>query len=563
MNALTRPRLRVSALRLAVLPAWLMSSVLFAQQPAPKPEKATSEARHAVVPDKELLITSREVMESAEAKYPGPLSFGYVMEQLAGKERASEFTNEWLRLWLRDQEINRDIAPARPRMEEILDAWRKKDQKAGDDPFTWTPNQANAPFKLIAVINRMDLVAPGVVERLRAAREASAQQLAFLGGHTLAMAAPLRNKLFLEFGEVFRRNSPELPEGFRAATDPPSAGRTPAAAGVPSDYVAGPDAATTYYGNLMSPFLAATGPSSGEGRLVFALTDAAGAAIEPGFNVIFEYNLAGPDQRPGDAPVEESPTIGWARKWHRLGSHAAFDADYLRDLVAVTKGFTDQRQPGNSSERWSSPTLAQIRTNDGVLEPGSREFREFRLVPGTQPLDPAAPSVMPRLRQAPLVQTPAQKYLEGKSERNLATVLKTRQANFRKEAPIVIPTSLKFPGETEPEGVLGARALLTGPPAEFTWKVASLGDKGLSRHFSLQTCNGCHGGNTNCDDGCHIKGGTEGTLLSAFLSPRPDGRMQGEIRDRATILKALLEPGERDSDATLVKLLHERHRASH
>jgi hypothetical protein len=287
--------------------------------------------------------------------------------------------------------------------------------------------------------------------------------------------------------------------------------------------------------------------------------------VEPGFNVIFEYKLMGPDQIAGAPPPPRDtppPVLSWAHKWHRLGNHATFDADYVRDLVALTKGFTDQRPPRNSSELWSPPRLGQIRTNDGVLDP-VREFREFRLVPGTQPIDLTAPSVMPRIRQVPVAQTPAEHYQEGKSERILAMVLKTRVENFRKEAPVNLPTSLLLAGETEPDGLLGARSLLPGIPIDFRWKVSGLNEKGLVRQFSLQTCNGCHGGDTRCENGFHLKAGPNGTLASAFLALPKESPAHSEMRDRAAILKALLEAGERDSDNALIRLLHRRHRSSH
>lgn len=562
MNALTCPRLRVSALRLAVLPAWLMTTVLSAQQPAAKPEKPAATARHAVVPEKELLITSRDVMDSAEAQYPGPLSFGYVMEQLAGKPRAGAFTHEWLRLWLRDQEVNRDIAPARPGMEAVLEAWRKKDQQgAFDDPLGWSPNIANAPFKLIAIVNRMDLIAPAVVEQIRAARESTAKQLGFLRGNTLALAGPVKNKQFEELGEIFHRTSPELTParqtGIPAGLDsifPITTGAGQTKSSPQPEFVAGAGGVGTlieYYGT-----------TGGEGRLVFALTDTNGQPVEPGFNIILEYQLMAPDRDPALPVPTEPSAVGWANKWHRLGTHAAFDADYLRDLVAVTKGFTDQRKPRNSDEGWRPPPLSQVRTNDGVLDPAAREFREFRPVTGPQPPDPDAPAVL-RLRQVPLAQTPAERFHEGKSEQTLAMVLKTRRENFRKEAPVILPTSLLLKGEIEPEGILGARALLTGPPADFTWKVNGLQEKALVRHFSMHTCNGCHGGDTRNENGWHLKGSPNGTLTSAFLALPEDSAARSEIRDRAIILKALLESGERDSDNTLIRLLHRRHRASH
>lgn len=564
MNALTGPR--ISALRLAVVPAWLLSSLLCAQQPEAPLEKQLPVPRHAVVPDKELLITHRAVTESAEAQYPGALSFGYAMEQLAGREHAAEFTHHWLRLWLDDQEVNRDIAPARPRMAEVLEEWRRTDQGGADDPFAWTPNLAHAPFKLIAVVNRMDLVAPSVVERIRAARESAARNIAFLNGEIFALPAPKENRLFTELGELFHRTSRELPApAFNSMPNCfPSTTRPAPVPVLRSEFVTMPGSTGAGgYGSFSSPFLAGTvGPSAGEGRLVFALTDAAGRPREPGFNVIFEYGLTAPPPPAGTSPSPEVPAREWAARWHRLGTHAAFDAAYLRDLVAVTKCFTDQRPPLNSGERPLPPSLAQVRTNDGVLD-AVREFREFHLVPGDRTINEALRFVPARLRQVPVGQTPAERYREPAHQRALAKVLETRVENFRKEAPVNLPAAVQWAKESEPAGLLGARSLLPGYSADFHWSVSGLSDKNLQRHFSLHTCNGCHGGDTHCDNGCHLKAGPDGTLASVFLALRPDGRAEGEMRDRAAILKALLESGERDSETALVRLLHRRHRGTH
>ena len=397
--------------------------------------------------------------------------------------------------------------------------------------------------------------------------ETPARNIAFLNGDSFALAVPKLNKHFTELSELFHRTSSELPTpAFISMPDCfPSTTRVQPAPVPRNEFVTMPGSTGGGggYGSFSSPFLARTvGPSAGEGRLVFALTDTAGLPREPGFNVIFEYGLTAPPSPAGTSPSQEVPAREWAARWHRLGTHAAFDAAYLRDLVAVTKRFTDQRPPPSAGEHPLPPPLAQLRTNDGVLD-AVREFREFHLVPGDRTINATVRAVPARLRQVPVGQTPAERYREPAHQRALAKVLEARVEQFRKEAPVNLPAAVQWVKEPEPAGLLGARSLLPGSSADFHWTVSGLSDKNLQRHFSLHTCNGCHGGDTHCDNGCHLKAGPDGTLASAFLTLPPDGRARGEMRDRAAILKALLESGERDSETALVRLLHRRHRGTH
>src|SRR4029453_10544120 len=75
-----------------------------------------------------------------------------------------------------------------------------------------------------------------------------------------------------------------------------------------------------------------------------------------------------------------------------------------------------------------------------------------------------------------------------------------------------------------------ARALLAGSaciPADepdFHWDRGPLVSRDARRIFSLNTCNGCHGGETGCREGLHIRPRAAGSAaqLSEFL--RTDGK---------------------------------------
>jgi hypothetical protein len=537
----------------------------------PAPTKQPQETVHAVKPEMELLITHPYVLDSAEARYPGALSFGHLMEQLAGSENASSFTLKWLSLWLHDQTVNADVAPARLRMQElVLDPWRKYDQEANDeddDPFTWIPNLAHAPFKLIAVVNRMDLVAPGVVAAMKDSAETAQKNLSFLSGNLLALTDLRPKKEFTLLNELFRRQSPEgmqILEFLEKTARVTPAARKPKPE-VPSEFIStvatGPEIDTG--GSSGGGYGGGSG-ASGEGRLVFAVTDSNGVALEPGFNVIFEFSLRTPVPAPKPTnapPTNERPirnlTEHWAAKWHQLGAHDEFGPDYLRDLVLVTKGFTESRMGMSSTDPRIPPPLSQLRTNDGVLDT-SREFRQFKLV---SPIPPQKD--LPRLRLVPVSQTPAEHFQSPERSAVLAKVLKTQQEDFRKKLSINLPMAVQWTKEKEPTGLLGARSLIIGDPKEFRWVVPEARDKALVKEFSQHTCNGCHGADTVCENGCHLNAGAMGTLKSTFLSKEKDGVPQGEMKERAYILKTLLEVENESSKVALLRLLQQRHRKTH
>jgi|GEM_PF-1587335 len=550
--------------------AWLLSATLVAAQQKTAPGKFDPGPRHSVVPEKELLITDPAVTQSAAAQYPGELSFGYLMEQMAGREHAGAFTRAWLELWLRDQEVNRDIAPARGKMEElVLLPWREKDEASRaalglDSEAVWTPDLANAPFKLIAIVNRMDLMAPGVIEQMRAGTEQALNNLAAARGDVFAVAPPNKNRDFTELGEIFRRTSIDTtPQLMPAGRCLPGSPLIPTA--IPqlrlSEFITfGPNDNVPGLGPLTpGGYGSSAGPEffvNGEGRLVYALTDAAGKPFEGGFNVIFEYQLAG--RRESGSKVVSGTALEWAVKWHRLGSHDSFGEAYMSDLLALTKRFTDAELPTATGEMPRS-FLGQIRTNDGVLDTG-REFREFRFVQGT--FDRQR---LPRLRQVPVSLTPADRFRGEGAENVLALVLKSRNESFKKNIPLSLPASIQPAGETEPLGLLGARALLTGEPLLFRWEVEGVRDKSHVRQFSLQTCTGCHGSHTLCDDGCHLKSSPDGatTMASAFLIKDEEGSPGGEMKERMAVFKTFLTPGDAASRTALVRAMRKRNRSTH
>ncbi len=117
---------------------------------------------HEIVVGKELLVTAPEVVDSNLARYPGAWSFGHLMEEVFGRENAPRVVAQWLEHWAEGAEPRpekRDPGlPSRAGIRTRLIApWQERD---GHESGAWTPNLANAPFRLLAIANRSDLSKP-------------------------------------------------------------------------------------------------------------------------------------------------------------------------------------------------------------------------------------------------------------------------------------------------------------------------------------------------------------------------------------------------------------------
>ncbi len=80
----------------------------------------------------------------------GKWTFGYLMQQLAGTTDPATFARAWLDQWGSDQTVNGFTVAKRPHMsDDILASWPKTSSGALD--------LGRAPFRLIAIVNRIDL----------------------------------------------------------------------------------------------------------------------------------------------------------------------------------------------------------------------------------------------------------------------------------------------------------------------------------------------------------------------------------------------------------------------
>jgi hypothetical protein len=188
---------------------------------------------------------------------------------------------------------------------------------------------------------------------------------------------------------------------------------------------------------------------TGEGRLVFGLTD--GAADDPAskplrMSVIFEFHL----------PDSQANAAGWARRWHALGSHSAFDEGYRSELEALTESFVRR---GAAPGRSFGSALAQMRSNERELD-WTWDLREFRLSDSTG-----------RLELEPVFNTP-DRTLNASSQ--LGDWAKANREAVLKNQHVV------------PRGFLGGFA-----QPHSTWQIPSA-DEALRKALATQTCDGCH-----------------------------------------------------------------------
>ncbi len=113
-----------------------------------------------VDPARELLITDVSVVDDpvltdATTTPPGAWSFRALVEGMVGAQAAPDLVLGWLRTWERDQTINGFKVPARPQLRALVtEPWLARSGGKRLD-------LSNAPFRLLAIVNRIDLRSDG------------------------------------------------------------------------------------------------------------------------------------------------------------------------------------------------------------------------------------------------------------------------------------------------------------------------------------------------------------------------------------------------------------------
>jgi hypothetical protein len=247
----------------------------------------------------------------------------------------------------------------------------------------------------------------------------------------------------------------------------------------------------------------------GEGRLMFcAITNNCTAALN--MTIIFEYAI----YKPNTCDSLQS----WAQQWFSLKDSTLGSSGYNRALQSITDQFT---LCGSNPNAPNQSSLAQLRTNEIALSPQPKmwEFKEFHV-------DSTADSLV----QTTVGQTPADKYDSESINNNVQRLA----AFVNQNTGAILQANYVVPAQWEGFGFLGAASHIMQPPTgnpvpplrPFHWdgtdstnKATFIKNNNARSDFSLQTCSGCHAGETQTSF-THVDPvffGTQATL-SGFLT---------------------------------------------
>ena len=206
---------------------------------------------------------------------------------------------------------------------------------------------------------------------------------------------------------------------------------------------------------------------AGECRFVFCAYDRDTGAHKP-MTVIFEYGV----------PLGTCVQIkNWAQQWQQLSGLDFVSVDPTSTFNADLEGLTDVVALANANPaKPNGSAINQLRSNN-FIEPFTLPWtmREWQITGAG-----VAPS---HLTAVTTKQTPANSKM-GTSD--LANYLNTFEADILAGTHTV---PLSFPGATP---FLSGKSEV--PTPGFFWNTAGITNNEARHHFSLNTCNGCHGG---------------------------------------------------------------------
>lgn len=230
---------------------------------------------------------------------------------------------------------------------------------------------------------------------------------------------------------------------------------------------------------------------AGEGRFIFGVLDPSGSPME--FTIIFEYRLAAEN---------EADVRGWQDAVHALQALPFPSETYNQALQALT-------------DRFAVPSaLLDVRTNEIALG-FEWQLREFHLSPETGALDPAT-----------IFQTPDASF---NNTQMLADFIQQNEAAILAETHEAPPLFENAPFQ-------GAFVFNNID----VWDAPGVTNAEARHKFSLNTCNGCHGGETQ----------------TAFLQVSP--RVPGQVAQLSNFLTGETVTDIRGVTRRLSELLRRR-----
>lgn len=255
--------------------------------------------------------------------------------------------------------------------------------------------------------------------------------------------------------------------------------------------------------------------SAGEARFVFGAIDDKGGSLP--FTLILEY---------GVSVTDFTGLQAWAQRWADLSTEPA--ATYNAKLQLLTNDYTTSLGPRGS--RPVGARLNQLRTNEIFLG-APWQLREFNI----------ASNGLPAL--VTTKKTPRDAFTTAQ----LQPVLKQF---LQQNAPVITPQGTHdVPEEFANHKMLAGKT--EAPTPSFLWTAGSGIPEGTRRAFSLNTCNGCHAGETGTVF-THVFPRLAGqeSKLSGFLTGitvtpvtgEPDARYE-DLERRRQDLTMLVSPG--------------------
>jgi len=230
--------------------------------------------------------------------------------------------------------------------------------------------------------------------------------------------------------------------------------------------------------------------NAGEARFVYGVDDPFGNPQQ--FTVIVEYALLA---------NTEADVLNWANEWHALGALPFPSEQYNSALEALTLQFSGR---GAAPSRPNGSALDQLRTNEIALS-FQWELRQFGLSTGT-------------LQEETVALTPD---LSLNGEAALADFINQNQAT-------VIANTDVLPNQFEGAPFIGGSVFND----LITWNAPGILDNEARFQFSSNTCNGCHGPDTNTTF-LQIAPRSPGqeSVLSPFLTgTQTNDPVSGELR---------------------------------
>jgi hypothetical protein len=217
---------------------------------------------------------------------------------------------------------------------------------------------------------------------------------------------------------------------------------------------------------------------AGEGRFVFGVTDSSGTSTQ--FTLIFEYALPA---------TSTADVLDWTNRWHELNAFTPGSAEYNAVLEGITERFAG---PDADPSGVNGSALNQIRTNEVALA-FPWELRELTL------------------SASGLLQPDTVKLTPDSTFMGQALV-----ADFvNQNESVILEERHSVPNEFAGVSFLGGSSINNLDP----WLADGITNNEARHKFSLNTCNGCHGNETNTTF-LHIstrEAGAEASI-SGFLS---------------------------------------------